>query len=83
MLARLANKGEEDDEVQDQYSQIKQAIAHEKEAAKHTNTFLTLLSPGGKGRDDAVRTRRRLLLACFIQAAQQLGGINACVGSPS
>ena len=77
VLARLADKPQDDEWVQDQYSSIKQTIAHENEAAKQSNTFLALLSPGGKGRDDAVRTRRRLLLACFIQAAQQWGGINA------
>ena len=26
-----------------------------------------------------IQSRRRLLLACFIQAAQQLGGINAII----
>lgn len=79
VLARLRGRSEEDEGVRAEYGDILQAIEHET-AAKRTG-WLSLLKPLGAGGwgDDALKSRRRLLLACFIQAAQQLGGINALI----
>lgn len=77
VLARLFGRQTQDEDVQLLLHQIQNAHTHEVVAAKNTGFCLLLFNPGGNGRDDAVQTRRRWLLACFIQAAQQLGGINA------
>ena len=47
--------------------------AVEDEAAMGSGSWKTLLQA------DAIHSRRRLLIACGIQAFQQLGGINAII----
>lgn len=79
VTARLFDCGKDDAKVCKQLSQIEQALRHEAEAAANAGFWIHLLSPGQGGRDDSIRSRRRWLLACFIQAAQQLGGINALI----
>lgn len=79
VTARLFDCGKDDAKVCEQLSQIEQALRHEAEAAANAGLWIHLLSPGQEGRDDNIRSRRRWLLACFIQAAQQLGGINALI----
>lgn len=62
--------------VQDDFNAIEEAVAQERATANRG--WLSLVKPyGDSWRDDSMQTRKRLLLACFIQAAQQLGGINA------
>lgn len=77
VLARLKNKPEEDADVQQEFQDIKETVKHELASTKKGWTHL--FAPGDGWKDDAIRSRRRLLLACFIQAAQQLGGINALI----
>lgn len=79
VIARLQNKGPQDESVQVLLNQIKSTHLHEVAVAKNTGFWLLLFNPGGNGRDDSVQTRKRWLLACFLQAAQQLGGINALI----
>ncbi|CAO1626662.1 unnamed protein product [Parajaminaea phylloscopi] len=79
VLARLQGKPVDDDGVQSLLQHIQHTHAHEVSAAKNRGFWILMFNPGGNGRDDGVQTRRRWLLACFIQAAQQLGGINALI----
>ncbi len=70
-ISRLNSASPEDPIVQEQYSGIVQAVEVEKSvgSGSWSQLFFTW-------KDDAVKSRRRLFIACFIQAAQQLGGIN-------
>lgn len=77
VLARLKDRPEDDAEVVQEFQEIKRTVEHERATSR--SGWLHLLTPGKGWKDDALRTRRRLLLACFIQAAQQLGGINALI----
>lgn len=77
VLARLQDKSESDQDVQEEFENIKETVQHE--IANTKPGWKHLFAPGQGWKDDAIRSRRRLLLACFIQAAQQLGGINALI----
>ncbi|EST08403.1 General substrate transporter [Kalmanozyma brasiliensis GHG001] len=71
VLERLHNASIDSPEVQQSYAGIQQALEHERAASNTGWSFLV--------KEDSIRSRRRLLLACFIQAAQQLSGINALI----
>lgn len=77
VLARLRSSSVDDVLVQTQFNDIQQAITHEELEQK--SGWLSLIKPGKGWSDDSLQTRKRLGLACFIQAAQQLGGINALI----
>jgi sugar porter (SP) family MFS transporter len=77
VLARIRNKSDQDEGVQAEFNDIQETIAHENAAKKAG--WLSLIKPGKGWSDDNLQTRKRLALACFIQGAQQLGGINALI----
>lgn len=77
VLERLHNKSVDSEEVQESFAGIQQALGHERAAS--STGWKSLIAPGGGWKDDQIQTRKRLLLACFIQAAQQLSGINALI----
>lgn len=80
VLERLLDKPADSEEVTKLYTDITEAIEHERINAKSgAQGWRGLLAPGGNGKDDALQTRKRVLLACFIQAAQQLGGVNGLI----
>lgn len=57
----------------EQYQGIQQAV--QLEASVGSGSWRTLFSL----KDDEIKSKRRLFIACFIQAAQQLGGINGII----
>ncbi|SPO31343.1 probable sugar transporter [Ustilago trichophora] len=71
VLERLHNASIDSPEVQKSFAGIQQALEHER-AASNTGWNALFAS-------DRIQTRKRLFLACFIQAAQQLSGINALI----
>ena len=71
VLSRLHRGRMDDDAVETLHQIIVKTVAFE----SHHNAG----SWGELFRRDDVRSARRLFLACFIQAAQQLGGINAII----
>ena len=73
VLERLQKRSSESAEIQEAFGSIQQAIEHERATAKSWSSLLF------SRHDDQIRSRRRLLLACFIQFAQQAGGINALI----
>lgn len=77
VLAAMQDATPDDTEVQRQHASIMQAIALEASQKHRSTSWRHLLA------DDGVHSRSRLLMACAIQAFQQLGGINAvtCVCS--
>ncbi|PWN49912.1 putative sugar transporter [Violaceomyces palustris] len=77
ILERLNNAPASTPKVQEAYAGIAQALEHERAAT--VKGWKGLFAPGGGWSDDSIQSRKRLLLACFIQAAQQLGGINALI----
>ncbi|CAO1616819.1 unnamed protein product [Sympodiomycopsis kandeliae] len=77
VLARLKNKDQNDPDVQDDFEEIRETVRNE--IANTKTGWVHLFKPGDGWKDDNLRSRRRLLLACFIQAAQQLGGVNALI----
>ncbi|KAI9333931.1 putative sugar transporter [Zopfochytrium polystomum] len=79
VLERLLNEPRDSLRVRSELKAIQAALEHEQDEADKVPSWARLLAPGGGLRDDALRSRRRLLLACFIQMAQQLGGINAII----
>ncbi|PWN21507.1 MFS general substrate transporter [Microstroma glucosiphilum] len=77
VLARLRGKPEDSCEILEEFNDIQATILHE--AMSKKSGWLSLVKPSDGWKDDVLRSRRRLFLACFIQAAQQLGGINALI----
>ncbi|SNX86572.1 probable sugar transporter [Melanopsichium pennsylvanicum] len=71
VLERLHDASIDSPEVQKSFAGIQQALELER-AASNTGWSALFVS-------DRIRTRKRLFLACFIQAAQQLSGINALI----
>lgn len=67
VLARLRNKPTTDVAVQAEFNDILQTIEHE--AAAQKKGLLALIKPGKGWKDDSIRSRRRLGLACFIQVS--------------
>jgi hypothetical protein len=72
-IARLNAAPATDPAVLAQYQEIVNAVQLEKSVG--SGSWSQLFA----SRDDDIKSRRRLLIACFIQAAQQLGGINGIV----
>ncbi|MCO5585460.1 hypothetical protein L7F22_039393 [Adiantum nelumboides] len=79
VIARLLNSSTTETKVEKQFAEIKEALEHEQREADRVHGWRGLIAPGGGWSDDSLQTRKRWLLACFIQAAQQLGGINALI----
>ncbi len=73
-LARLLAPHNDDPVVLEQYQAIQHAVQLEQSVG--SGSWSTLFSL----KDDEIKSKRRLFIACFIQAAQQLGGINGIVG---
>ncbi len=71
VLRRLRGHRLDDEDVQKLHSDIVTAAAEE--ASMNAGSWCSLL------RADKIHSRRRLLIACAIQAFQQLGGINAII----
>ncbi|KAJ4144044.1 hypothetical protein NW765_001199 [Fusarium oxysporum] len=71
VLAQIQGTSTDDPEVQVLHSVITQTVAYETSIG--SGSWKDLL------REDSIKSRKRLLLACFLQAAQQLGGINAII----
>ncbi|KAG7414681.1 hypothetical protein LZL87_003353 [Fusarium oxysporum] len=71
VLARIQGTSTDDPEVQVLHSVITQTVAYETSIG--SGSWKDLL------KEDSIKSRKRLLLACFLQAAQQLGGINAII----
>ena len=71
VLERLHRGRMDDEDIQLLHQTIMKTVAYE--AALNAGSWRELF------RRDDIHSTRRLLLACFIQAAQQLGGINAII----
>jgi hypothetical protein len=71
VLAQIQGTSIDDPEVQVLHSVITQTVAYETSIG--SGSWKDLL------KEDSIKSRKRLLLACFLQAAQQLGGINAII----
>ncbi|SCO78002.1 related to sugar transporter [Fusarium oxysporum] len=71
VLAQIQGTSTDDPEVQVLHSVITQTVAYETSIG--SGSWKDLL------KEDSIKSRKRLLLACFLQAAQQLGGINAII----
>ena len=79
VLERLHDQPRSSAKVMADLHGIQSALEHEQHEAHKVSGIAHLVAPGGGWKDDSLRTRRRLLLACFIQGAQQLGGINGLI----
>lgn len=80
VIARLLNAASiTEPKVENQFIEINDALEHEQREADCVHGWRALIAPGGGWSDDSLQTRKRWMLACFIQAAQQLGGINALI----
>jgi hypothetical protein len=75
-IARLNARPATDPVVVAQFEEITHAVQLERSLG--SGSWRQLFA----WRDDELKNRRRLLIACFIQAAQQLGGINGIVSVP-
>ncbi|KAI9151250.1 Sugar transporter STL1 [Paramyrothecium foliicola] len=71
VLARIKNVPTDDPDVQELHNTIVQTVAYE--ASIGSGSWRELI------RNDAIKSQRRLILACAIQIFQQLGGINAVI----
>lgn len=65
-------EGMDDQQIQRLHSFILQTVAYE--ASIGAGSWRDLL-----GKEDHIKSRKRLLIACGIQSFQQLGGINAII----
>jgi hypothetical protein len=72
-LALLNARPSTDSLVLEQYQAIDEAVQLEKSVG--AGTWAGFFS----WKDDELKSKRRLFIACFLQAAQQLGGINGIV----
>lgn len=72
-IARLNARSRDDPIVLGQFQEIEQAVQLERSIG--SGSWSQLFSR----HDDDIKSRKRLLMACFIQAAQQLGGINGII----
>lgn len=70
VLARVADTGEDDIEVQKLHTVITETVAYEASRQAGWRDIV---------RRDPIKSRRRFLIACGIQMFQQLGGINAII----
>ncbi|KAF5963797.1 sugar transporter [Fusarium bulbicola] len=71
VLARIQGTSTDDPQVQVLHSVITQTVAYETSVG--AGSWKDLL------KEDSIKSRKRLLLACFLQASQQLGGINSII----
>ncbi|KAF4334422.1 sugar transporter STL1 [Fusarium beomiforme] len=71
VLAQIQGTSTDDPDVQVLHSVITQTVAYETSIG--SGSWKDLL------KEDSIKSRRRLLLACGIQGFQQLGGINAII----
>jgi MFS family permease len=71
VLAQIQGTSVDDPDVRVLHSVITQTVAYETSIG--SGSWKDLL------KEDSIKSRKRLLLACFLQAAQQLGGINAII----
>ncbi|KAF5637203.1 sugar transporter STL1 [Fusarium tjaetaba] len=71
VLARIQGTSTDDPQVQVLHSVITQTVAYETSVG--AGSWKDLL------KEDSIKSRRRLILSCFLQSAQQLGGINAII----
>ncbi|KAF5609557.1 sugar transporter STL1 [Fusarium pseudoanthophilum] len=71
VLAQIQGTSTDDPQVQVLHSVITQTVAYETSVG--AGSWKDLL------KEDSIKSRKRLLLACFLQAAQQLGGINSII----
>lgn len=71
VLARMQSTSVDDDEVQKKHDNLMRVVSFE--ASIGTGSWKELLV------EDRIKSRKRLLIACAIQAFQQLGGINAVI----
>ncbi|KAJ9110739.1 hypothetical protein QFC20_002780 [Naganishia adeliensis] len=72
-LSLLNARPSTDSIVLEQYLAIEQAVELEKSVG--SGSWAEFL----RWKDDEIKSKRRLFIACFIQAAQQLGGINGII----
>lgn len=72
-LARLNARTTDDPVVLEQHQSIEQAVQSENSVG--SGKWSELFS----FKDDEIKSKRRLFIACFLQAAQELGGINGIV----
>ncbi|KAI5452308.1 hypothetical protein NCC49_000871 [Naganishia albida] len=72
-LSLLNARPSTDSIVLEQYFAIEQAVELEKSVG--SGSWAEFL----RWKDDEIKSKRRLFIACFIQAAQQLGGINGII----
>ncbi|WWD21823.1 hypothetical protein CI109_106311 [Kwoniella shandongensis] len=73
VIARLHGKPVTDTDVLMQHKEIQDAVMLE--ASIGSGSWKELVT----GRDDDIKSRKRLLIACSIQFFQQIGGINALI----
>ncbi|KAG5747252.1 hypothetical protein H9Q69_003091 [Fusarium xylarioides] len=71
VLARIQGTSTDDPQVQVLHSVITQTVAYETSIG--AGSWKDLL------KEDSIKSRKRLFLACFLQCAQQLSGINAII----
>ncbi|KAF4943930.1 hypothetical protein FGADI_13011 [Fusarium gaditjirri] len=71
VLAQIQGSSTDDPEVQVLHSVITQTVAYETSIG--AGSWKDLL------KEDSIKSRKRLFLSCWLQCAQQLGGINAII----
>ncbi|KAM0212469.1 hypothetical protein ACHAPQ_008396 [Fusarium lateritium] len=75
VLARIHGTSVDNLEVRELHSAITQTVAYETSIG--SGSWKDLL------KEDSIKSRKRLILACAIQSFQQLGGINAIICEPA